>query len=72
MALEATLNRDGIERLVLEAYPEGVYVLAFRPGEPGPFQDHLQDNWALAKQQALLDYGVKPEDFREIPDLRIM
>jgi hypothetical protein len=73
MALEAIVNLDGAYRIVLEEYPEGVYVLVYQsPDDPAdsPCQDHLQDNWAIAKRAAQEDYGIRDHQWREIPDTR--
>lgn len=72
MALEAIIAHSQFQRVILEERPEGVYVLVFRAGERSPCQDHLQDNWGLAKQHALEDFGVAEEMWREIPDTRLM
>jgi hypothetical protein len=72
MALEATINHPEFQRVILEEYAEGVYVMAFKPGEEWPCRDHLQDNWPIAKMQALEDYGVTEEMWREIPDTHVM
>lgn len=72
MALEAFPHRPDADRVVLEKYAEGVYVLVFKAGEEWPCRDHLQDNWVIAKQQGLEDYGVTEEMWREIPDTGIM
>jgi hypothetical protein len=45
MALEAIINQPHFNRVILEEYAEGVYVLVFKPGEEWPCRDHLQDNW---------------------------
>jgi len=71
MALEATLNREGIYRVVLEEYPEGVYVLVYDTAESEwPWEDHLQDDWAMAKRAVSEDYGITADMLREIPDTR--
>jgi hypothetical protein len=72
MALEAIINQPEFQRVILEEYAEGVYILVFKPGEEWPCRDHLQDNWAIAKLQALEDYGVTDEMWREVPDTGIM
>ena len=72
MALEARITHSGLQRVVLEEYPWGVYVMAYRPNETGPCRDHLQDNWQHARLQALEDYGVSDDMWREIPDTGIM
>ena len=72
MALEAIIKQPEVQRVVLEERPEGVYVLVFKSGEESPCQDHLQDDWAMAKQHALEDFGVNDAMWREIPDTGIM
>jgi hypothetical protein len=72
MALEARLISQNVERVILEERPEGVYVLAFKPDELWLFQDHLQDDWALARLQALEDFGITYAMWMEIPDTHIM
>jgi len=71
MALEAIVNRKDVYRVVLEEYPEGVYVLVFdTPDSRWPCQDHLQNDWAMAKRSALQDYGITEDMWKEIPDTR--
>ncbi|MBX3362564.1 MAG: hypothetical protein KF912_13530 [Phycisphaeraceae bacterium] len=72
MALEAIINREGIYRIVLEEYTEGVYVLVYdSPQAPrGPCKDHLQDDWEMAKIAALEDYGITEDQWKEAPDTR--
>jgi hypothetical protein len=72
MALEAILNRPGVYRIVLEEYPEGVYVLVYDSIEAprGPRKDYLQDDWNMAKIAALEDYGITDDQWKEIPDPR--
>jgi len=72
MALEATIQQPQAQRVVLEEYSEGVYVLVFKADDEWPCQDHLQDDWAMAKQHALEDFGVTDDMWREIPDTGIM
>ena len=75
MALEAIVNREGVYRVVLEEYVEGVYVLVYDTPElsnDSPCQDHLQNDWKMAKLAALQDYGVTEEMWREIPNTGIM
>lgn len=72
MALEAIVHREDVYRVVLEEYPEGVYVLVYDSPdiEGGPCQDHLQDNWEIAKLAALEDFGIANDQWRERPDTR--
>jgi len=69
MALEAVINRQGIYRVVLEAYPEGVYVLVFDTSDAKwPCRDNLQNDWGMAKRSAQHRYGIADADWKEIPD----
>lgn len=71
MALEAIINKPGAYRVVLEEYPEGVYVLVFETAESQwPCRDNLQDDWAMAKRAAGHDYGVTDAMWREIPNTK--
>jgi hypothetical protein len=71
MALEAIVNRQGVYRVVLEQYPEGVYVLVFDTAEARwPCEDHLQSDWAMAKRAAAQDYAITEDRWKEIPDTR--
>jgi hypothetical protein len=73
MALEAILGKPSVFRIVLEAYPEGVYVLVFEAQESQwPCQDHLQDDRELAKLHAREEFGVSEDMWREIPDTHVM
>ena len=73
MALEAIINQPQAHRVILEEYPEGVYVLVFdSPDDPDPCRDNLQDDWPMAKRSALHRYGVTDDMWREIPDTGIM
>ena len=71
MALAAVIDRDDVHRVILEEYPEGVYVLVYdAPHAQWPCEDHLQDDWAMAKRAALQDYGIEEPMWREVPDTR--
>jgi len=71
MALEAIVNRDGVFRVVLEEYPEGVYVLVFdTPEAKWPCRDNLQADWAMAKRSALRRWGISDKMWKEISDTR--
>ncbi|MDX2147186.1 MAG: hypothetical protein SFZ23_06650 [Planctomycetota bacterium] len=73
MALEAIIHRKGVHRIVLEEYPEGVYVLIYESADAGddsPCQDHLQNNWEIAKRQAREDFGITDDMWKEIPNTR--
>ena len=75
MALEAIVNLEGVYRVILEQYAEGVYVLVYDTPElsnESPCEDHLQNDWNMAKLAALQDYGVTDDLWREIPDTGIM
>jgi hypothetical protein len=74
MALEAIINRQGVYRVVLEEYSEGVYVLVYdSPDAPkGPCEDHLQNDWPMAKRAAFQDYGIADHQWKEIPDTNVM
>lgn len=71
MALQAIVNQLGVYRVILEEYPEGVYVLVYdtaKAKDDSPCQDHLQDNWTIAKQQGLEDYGITEKQWEQVPD----
>lgn len=69
MALEAVINRDGTYRVILEEYPEGVYVLVYDSADSHwPCQDHLQDDWRIAKLAAFEDYGITEGMWKSVPD----
>ena len=71
MALERIITKPGAYRVVLEEYPEGVYVLVYEtPESQWPYRDHLQDDWPMAKRAALQDYGITEEMWKEIPDTK--
>jgi hypothetical protein len=73
MALEAIINRKDAYRIVLEEYPEGVYVLVYESadvGDDSPCEDHLQPTWEVAKRSALRRFGVTDDQWKEIPDTR--
>lgn len=69
MAMEVVVNREGLHRIVLEQYPEGVYVYVwFREDGPGPERDYLQDTVEQAKGFCTRNYGVDSESWKPIPD----
>lgn len=73
MALQAIVHRDGVYRVVLEEYPEGVYVLVYDTPElpdDSPCEDHLQNDWPMAKRAASHDYAITDDQWREIPDTK--
>lgn len=73
MALEAIICKPGIYRVVLEEYPEGIYVLVYEhphDADDSPREDYLQDNWEIAKAAAFEDYGITEDQWKQIPDTR--
>jgi hypothetical protein len=71
MALQAIINKENVYKIILEEYPEGVYVLVYAcagDDDQSPSQDHLQDNWDMAKRSARERYGVLDDQWEEIPD----
>ena len=59
LALQAVVDKPGVYRVLLERYPEGVYVLVYnRPDTERPARDNLQDDWDMAKRACWLDYGI--------------
>lgn len=72
MALEAKIKRVGVERVVLEQYPEGIYVFVFeQPDSPHPYRDYLQDNWEMAKGFCQDEYGIDAGSWTEIPNPKL-
>src|SRR6476659_2675600 len=63
MAYEAYPKSSTAFRVVLESYPEGVYVFVFQ-SEASAFTetDMLQDTLEMAKLACEQDFGVKPEE----------
>lgn len=73
MALQAIVQRQGVHRVVLEQYPEGVYLLVFDAAESKwPCRDNLQNDWAMAKRAASQDYAVAENMWQEVPDTGVM
>jgi len=73
MALYAEVNREGVHHLVLEEYQEGVYVLVFPTASNySPSEDHLQNDWDMAKRSAMQCWGITEDRWKEIPDTGIM
>lgn len=68
MALES-YSKDKTCKLILETYPEGVYVYVFEGDEKSPSKDHLQNTLDIAKKQAYEDYNVEPETWNEISNI---
>ena len=70
MALLAIVDEPGIYKVILERYPEGVYVLLYdQPNNEETIRDDLQDNWEMAKRFALRKYGVTEEMWMEVPNI---
>ncbi len=69
MAFEAIISRKGIHRVVLESYPEGVYVFVFE-GEHSRFpeRDYLQDDVEMAMRMCESDFGIARREWDEVPD----
>ncbi|MBL9092771.1 MAG: hypothetical protein JNL96_16245 [Planctomycetaceae bacterium] len=71
MALQAIVDRERVYRVVLEEYAEGVYVLVFDTASAEwPCEDHLQNDWPMARRAALHDYGITDDQWREVPDTK--
>lgn len=69
MAREARTQRKGLHRVVLEAYPEGVYVYVFeRPDSQFPEWDYLQDDWTQATGFCERKLGIPQDAWQEVPD----
>lgn len=71
VALEAFTVKQVLLRIVLEQYPEGVYVLVFERNKEGVdvlTRDNLQDNIGIAKQAALELYGITEDMWRQCED----
>jgi hypothetical protein len=72
MALEARIGRAGADRVVLEEYPEGIYVFVFEQADsPHPYRDYLQDTWDQAKGFCKRKYGIAESVWTEISDPRL-
>jgi len=73
MALEAMVASPGIHKVILERYPEGVYVLVYdRPDTDNPIRDDLQDDLDMAKRACLQDFGVTEDMWEQIPNTGLM
>jgi hypothetical protein len=69
MALMAHVGREGLERIVLEEYPEGVYVFVFSGSTPESLiADYLQDDFQMAKFFCEEEYAILQSDWQVIPD----
>jgi hypothetical protein len=70
MAYEAYSQSPNAFRVVLESYPEGVYVFVFHSeASRFPETDTLQDNLQMAELVCEQDFGIKPNEWKEIPDI---
>ena len=69
MALATVMNDHGIHRILLECYPEGVFVNVFDSvSSKGPVEDHYQPDLNLAKRFCEEMYGVADSAWIEVPD----
>lgn len=69
MSLQVVLNKPRIYRILLECYPEGVFVNVFESStSPGPIQDHYQPDLMMAKRYCKETFDVNPLDWVEVPD----
>ncbi len=69
MAYEVIPNRQGVYRILLECYPEGVFVNIFLvDSRLDPDQDYYQPDLPLAKRFCLEMYGVDEAAWYEVPD----
>ncbi|VTS06497.1 hypothetical protein [Tuwongella immobilis] len=69
MAFEVILNQPNRYRVLLECYPEGVFVNLFEMEDsPRPIQDPFQPDLALAKQFCEDRFGIPLDAWVEIPD----
>lgn len=69
MALEVVVNKPGLYRILLEPTAEGVYVNIFdSPTAPGPSKDYLQNDMEMAIHACMVDYGIPPSAWKEVPD----
>ncbi len=66
---QAIVKQDGVYRILLEPQVEGVYVNVFASSGPcGPCIDLLADSLKIAMEMCEEDYGVKSNDWTEVPD----
>ena len=69
MALEVILDQPQVYRILLECYPEGVFVNVFDSKDSsGPVQDHYQPDLKIAKQFCEDTFFVSSSAWREVPD----
>ena len=69
MAYQVILNKTGLYRILLECYPEGVFVNIFDSAfSMGPVQDHYQPDLALAKTFCEETLGVDCSSWVEVPN----
>lgn len=69
MALQAIVGKPSVYKVILEQRPEGVYVLVDSPTASNPCEDHLQNDWEMAKRAARYDYGIQDDQWVSIPDM---
>lgn len=71
MAYQAILARPGVYRILIEQYPEGVYVDIFETAtSQAPEQDHFQPDFLIALKQCERLYNVSAAGFSLVPDER--
>ncbi len=69
MAFQVLLKKPGVYRILLECYPEGVFVNVFDSVDsPGPVQDHYQPDLVLAKRFCKETFDVDSSAWTEVPD----
>jgi len=69
MAYEVIVNKPGLYRILLEEYPEGVYIYIFEsPNGPGPEKDYLEHDLESAKRICKMEYGIEEHEWREVPN----
>ena len=66
----ATVTNDPqVKRVMLCNSEFGCYVFLYDRMDDGPgFADYLQDSTVVAEEMCAEDYGIKAEDWTEIPD----
>lgn len=73
MAQEAIVDKPGVHKVILERYPEGVYVLVYdRSDTDKTIRDDLQDNWDMAKHACLQDFGITEDMWKPVPNTGLM
>jgi hypothetical protein len=69
VAFQRILNQPGAYRLLLEQYPEVVYMYVFETlHSAGPYMDYLQPDLQIAMTECEKRYGVKTSDWTLVPD----